>query len=82
MKKFLKIFLVPVVVLSMIALSTKFIVNQGTETALLRLGELVKDNNGNVTKYEPGIYVKIPFLDTVKIIKDSLIGKYNNKIPI
>lgn len=66
MKKFLKIFLVLVVVLSIAALSTKFIVKQGTETVLLRLGELVKDKSGSVTEYEPGIHIKIPFLDTVK----------------
>ena len=66
MQKFLKIFLVLVVVLSIAALSTKFIVKQGTESVLLRLGELVKDKNGNVTEYEPGIHIKIPFLDTVK----------------
>jgi membrane protease subunit HflC len=66
MKKFLKIFLVLIIVLSIAALSIKFIVKQGTETVLLRLGELVKDKSGNITEYEPGIHVKIPFLDTVK----------------
>lgn len=38
---------------------------QGTESVVLRLGELVK-KNGKVIEYEPGIHIKIPFLDTVK----------------
>ena len=66
MNKFLKIFLVLAVVLSIVVLSTKFIVVQGNESVLLRLGELVKDKNGKVEEFEPGIHVKIPFLDTVK----------------
>ena len=66
MNKFLKIFLVLVVVLSIVVLSTKFIVIQGNEAVLLRLGKLVKDENGMVEEFEPGIHIKIPFLDTVK----------------
>ncbi len=66
MNKFLKIFLVLSVVLSIVLLSTKFIVVQGNKSVLLRLGELVKDKNNEVDEFEPGIHVKIPFLDTVK----------------
>ena len=66
MKKFLTIFLVLVVVVFIALLSTKFVVRQGTESVLLRLGEIVKDKNGNVIEYQPGIHVKIPFLDTQK----------------
>jgi membrane protease subunit HflC len=66
MNKFLKIFLVVVVVLAIVLLSTKFVVKQGSEAVILRLGELVKDKNGNAVEYEPGIHLKIPFLDTVK----------------
>ena len=66
MNKFLKIFLVLAVILSVLILSTKFIVTQGNEAVLLRLGELVKDKSGKVEEFEPGIHVKIPFFDTVK----------------
>lgn len=67
MSKFLKIFLVLVVVLAIMVLNTKFIVKQGSEAVILRLGELVKDNDGKAVEYEPGLHVKIPFIDTVKI---------------
>ncbi|ORM38689.1 protease modulator HflC [Francisella endosymbiont of Ornithodoros moubata] len=67
MSKFLKIFLVLVVVLAIMVLSTKFIVKQGSEAVILRLGELVKDKDGKAVEYEPGLHIKIPFIDTVKI---------------
>ncbi|MDE4972083.1 protease modulator HflC, partial [Francisella tularensis subsp. holarctica] len=41
MSKVLKIFLLLVVVLAIVGLSTKFIVKQGSEAVILRLGELV-----------------------------------------
>ncbi|APC97718.1 protease modulator HflC [Francisella frigiditurris] len=66
MNKFAKIFLVLIIVGIVVGLSTKFIVKQGTESVLLRLGELVTDKDGNVIEYKPGIHVKIPFVDTVK----------------
>lgn len=67
MSKFLKIFLVLVVVLAIVVLSTKFIVKQGSEAVILRLGELVKDKDGKAVEYEPGLHIKIPFIDTVKM---------------
>lgn len=67
MSKFLKIFLVFVVVLAIMVLSIKFIIKQGSEAVILRLGELVKDKYGKAVKYELGLHVKIPFIDTVKI---------------
>ncbi|AXA33539.1 MULTISPECIES: protease modulator HflC [Francisella] len=66
MNKILKIFLVVVVVASIVILSTKFIVKQGSESVILRLGELKKDSSGQVIEYEPGIHIKVPLLDTVK----------------
>ncbi|WP_150466200.1 protease modulator HflC [Francisella sp. SYW-9] len=65
MSKLLKIILVLVVIAVIVTLSSKFIVKQGTESVVLRLGELVK-KDGKVIEYEPGIHIKIPFLDTVK----------------
>lgn len=65
MSKIFKIVLVLVVIAVIVTLSSKFIVKQGTESVVLRLGELVK-KDGKVIEYEPGIHVKIPFLDTVK----------------
>ncbi|QIV95862.1 protease FtsH subunit HflC [Allofrancisella inopinata] len=65
MKNLSKILLVLVVVGLFLILSSKFIVKQGTESVLLRLGELVKKDD-KVIEYKPGIHIKIPFLDTVK----------------
>ncbi|MDE4944979.1 protease modulator HflC, partial [Francisella tularensis subsp. holarctica] len=56
MSKFLKIFLLIVVVLAIVVLSTKFIVKQGSEAFILRLGELVKDKDGKAVEYEPGLH--------------------------
>ena len=42
MSKIFKIVLVLVVIVIIVTLSSKFIVKQGTESVVLRLGELVK----------------------------------------
>jgi membrane protease subunit HflC len=66
MQKFIKIFAIVAVVALVVLFSSKFIVKQGSESVVLRLGELVKGESGTVTEFKPGIHAKIPFVDSIK----------------
>jgi len=64
--KSLTTILIVIIISILIALSFKFIVKQGDEAVILRLGEIIENNQGQVIEYKPGIHFRVPLLDTVK----------------
>jgi modulator of FtsH protease HflC len=52
----------------LIIFTSLFTVTQGQQGIILRLGRLVEDSNtGKVMVLEPGLHVKIPFIDYVRV---------------
>lgn len=56
----------------LLGLSSLYVVNQGQHALLLRLGRLVKDDQGNPVNIGPGLHVKYPFINTVRIFDTRL----------
>lgn len=60
-------------VLALILLMSAFTINQGQQGITLRLGRLVEDVRTNKVKaLDPGLHVKIPLIDTVRIFDTKL----------
>ncbi|CAL4325626.1 Modulator of FtsH protease HflC [Buchnera aphidicola (Eriosoma grossulariae)] len=47
--------------------SSLFIVNDGHKAVILQFGKILKDNNQNIIFYFPGLHIKIPYLESIKI---------------
>jgi modulator of FtsH protease HflC len=57
--------IIAVIALLLLASST-FIIKEGEEGIILRLGEIVTSKDSNYKSYNPGIHFKIPFIEEVK----------------
>ena len=64
---------VVVALLFILLMSTAFIVTQGQQGIMLRLGRLVDDaKTGKVKVVQPGLHFKIPFIESVRIFDTRL----------
>lgn len=54
-------------ILIIIISSSVFIIREGQEGLLLRLGKIETDTNGQAEIYKPGLHFKIPFITTAKV---------------
>ena len=66
MERDIKNFAIGAFLLVFIVVSTLFTVKEGEQGIVLRLGEILQSQNGNVITYEPGIHVKLPLIEIVK----------------
>lgn len=55
-----------------------FIVQEGQKGIVLRFGKVLRNNQSQPVVYNPGLYIKIPLVDTVKIL-DSRIQTTDNQ---
>src|ERR1700724_488901 len=51
----------------MIVLASVFTITQGQHGILLRLGRLVNDKEGNTKVLSPGLHIKTPFIENVRV---------------
>ncbi len=57
-----------VVILLLLATGAIFVVHEGQHGLLLRLGEIVKDDEGNAVILEPGLNFKWPLINQIRIL--------------
>ncbi|MBT4804228.1 MAG: protease modulator HflC [Legionellales bacterium] len=50
----------------LLILTSIFTINEGEKGIVLRLGEIVQNDNNQYYSYNPGIHIKIPFIEQVK----------------
>lgn len=55
-------------VLLVIVYSSLVIVDEGTRGIMLRFGKVHRDTDNKVVVYEPGLHIKIPFIDSMKVL--------------
>jgi len=55
-----------------------FIVQEGQKGIVLRFGKVLRNHQSQPVVYEPGLHVKLPFIDTAKIL-DSRIQTMDNQ---
>ncbi len=56
-----------VLIIFALSIFSFFIVREGESALILRLGKIVSDDQGLARKLMPGLHMKIPFIDTVRI---------------
>lgn len=67
-----KLSLAGAVIVLLILYNTLFVVNEGQRGLLLRLGEIVQDNNGRAVVANPGLGFKMPLLNQVRLFDTRL----------
>ncbi|MCW9710515.1 protease modulator HflC [Avibacterium sp. 21-586] len=55
-------------VLLAVIYSSLVIVDEGTRGIMLRFGKVQRDGQNKVVVYEPGLHLKIPFIDSMKVL--------------
>lgn len=55
----------PIVIIVFLGLSSLFVVREGQNALILRLGKIIQVNQDKPKNYQPGLHVKIPFIDQV-----------------
>ncbi|MEE6076504.1 protease modulator HflC [Avibacterium paragallinarum] len=55
-------------VLLAVIYSSLVIVDEGTRGIMLRFGKVHRDSDNKVVVYEPGLHIKIPFIDSMKVL--------------
>ncbi|MFU2059278.1 protease modulator HflC [Avibacterium volantium] len=55
-------------VLLAVIYSSLVIVDEGTRGIMLRFGKVHRDSDNKVMVYEPGLHLKIPFIDSMKVL--------------
>ncbi|MFZ7187799.1 protease modulator HflC [Avibacterium avium] len=55
-------------VLLAVIYSSLVIVDEGTRGIMLRFGKVHRDTDNKVVVYEPGLHLKIPFIDSMKVL--------------
>lgn len=55
-------------VLFAVIYSSLVIVDEGTRGIMLRFGKVHRDADNKVVVYEPGLHIKIPFIDSMKVL--------------
>ncbi len=82
--KHLSKFLTPIIIIALIVLySSVFVVYEGQRAMTLRLGQLIRNKQGQVIVYQPGFHFKIPFVvDVVRIdVRLKNLDAETSKIP-
>ncbi|WP_395479732.1 protease modulator HflC [Candidatus Curculioniphilus buchneri] len=75
MRKSLMLIIVTVLMILYVSL---FVVQEGHRGIVLRFGKVLRDNNNNPLIYNPGLHIKIPFIETVKNL-DARIQTMENQ---
>ncbi|CAD83605.1 HflC protein [Candidatus Blochmanniella floridana] len=75
LRSFLLCFMICIVIMLFFSL---FIVQEGQKGIILRFGKVLRDIDKNPVIYNPGLHIKIPGIETVKIF-DSRIQTMNNQ---
>ena len=57
----------------MILITSVFTITQGHHGILLRLGRMVNDKTGNPLILEPGLHIKTPFIENVRIFDTRIL---------
>ncbi|KTC86124.1 MULTISPECIES: protease modulator HflC [Legionella] len=60
-------------IILMIVLASVFTITQGQHGILLRLGRLVNDKAGNALVLGPGLHIKTPFIENVRIFDTRIL---------
>jgi membrane protease subunit HflC len=60
-------------IILMIVLASVFTISQGQHGILLRLGRLVNDRAGNTLVLGPGLHIKTPFIENVRIFDTRIL---------
>jgi membrane protease subunit HflC len=63
---------IAILVLFVIVFLGFFIVNEGEKALILRLGKIISDSSKQAEVLDPGLHLKIPFIDRVKILDTRL----------
>ncbi|MBT4885067.1 MAG: protease modulator HflC [Legionellales bacterium] len=66
MEKQIKNILIAVFAAALLLLTSVFTVNEGEKGIVLRLGEIIQNDNSEYYSYNPGIHIKLPFIEQVK----------------
>lgn len=67
-----------VCVIMMLFFSCLFIIEEGHKGIILRFGKVLRDSNNNPLIYNPGLHIKVPLIEVVKIL-DTRIQTMNNQ---
>lgn len=60
------------IILAIAAGLSLYTVNETQRAIVTRLGQLLEDDQGNVMVFEPGLHIKMPFIDQVKFLDKRL----------
>lgn len=60
-------------VILMLVLTSVFTINQGQHGILLRLGRIVNDKQGNTLILGPGLHMKTPFVENIRIFDTRIL---------
>ena len=60
------------VIIALIAGLSLYTVNETQRALVTRLGQLLEDDNGQARVFEPGLHIKMPFIDQVKYLDNRL----------
>ena len=55
-----------IVILGVLASGSLFVVKEGTRAIVIQFGKVQKDGESVTKVFEPGLYFKVPFIDTVR----------------
>lgn len=67
-----------VCLIMMLFFSCLFIIEEGHKGIILRFGKVLRDSNNNPLIYNPGLHIKVPLIEVVKIL-DTRIQTMNNQ---
>lgn len=75
--RFSKILLIAIAIVALFISQSLFVVKEGERVLLTRFDKVLRDSSGELKIYEPGPYLKIPFIDKVKIL-DARVKTLNS----
>ncbi|MGL5500915.1 MAG: protease modulator HflC, partial [Plesiomonas shigelloides] len=65
----MKKFIIPAVIVAvLLGSSSLFVVKEGERGIVLRFGKVKRDGQDVVQVYNPGLHLKMPFIDSVKLL--------------
>ena len=73
-----KSLLLILIVILVVLYSSLFVVNEGQRGIILRFGKVVRDDENKPLVYAPGLHLKVPFIESVKML-DARIQTMDNQ---
>ena len=66
-----------VVTLLALLYTSLFIVNEGQRGIILRFGKVLRNVEGRPLVYAPGLHMKVPLIESVKILDPTSLDQFN-----